>query len=231
MANNELVVNNPLKALGLEEKAKSGIRSMGLVMSRAGLGKTAILVQFALDCMLLGNKVLHVSIGETVDKTRSWYDDILALLTNGEKVDSIPEVMKSRMIMTFKESSFSREVLEERLDDLVKQDIFHPECLIIDGFDFAAADRESVQGIREFMEDRGLKMIWFSAIRHREDQRVSADGVPAPCHEIDDLFDTVLVINPEGDEMNLDILKCDECTVDPGTTLKLDPSTMLIQKA
>ncbi len=43
---------------------------MGLVMARAGLGKTAILVQFALDCMLLGNKVLHVSIGEGVDKTR-----------------------------------------------------------------------------------------------------------------------------------------------------------------
>ena len=72
MANNDLVVNNPLKALGLEEKAKGGIRSMGLVMSRAGLGKTAILVQFALDCMLLGNKVLHVSIGESIDKTRSW---------------------------------------------------------------------------------------------------------------------------------------------------------------
>jgi hypothetical protein len=230
MANNELVINNPLKALGLEEKAEGGIRSMGLVMSRPGLGKTAVLVQFALDCMLLGNKVLHVSIGETVDKTRSWYDDILALLTEGEKVESIPEVMQNRMIMTFKESSFSKAVLEERLDDLVKQEIYKPECLIIDGFDFAGADRETVQEMRSFMEQHGLKMIWFSAIRHREDERVSGDGVPAPCHEIDDLFDTVLIINPQGDEMNLDILKCEECTVDPGTSLKLDPSTMLIQK-
>jgi hypothetical protein len=230
MAKNDLVVNNPLKALGLEKKAKDGIRNMGLVMSRAGLGKTAVLVQFALDCMLVGNKVLHISIGETVDKTRSWYDDILSLLTEGETVESIPEVMQNRMIMTFKESSFSRAVLEERLDDLVQQDIYKPECLIIDGFDFAGADRETVQGMRDFMEKRGLKMIWFSAVRHREDDRVSADGVPAPCHEIDDLFDTVLVINPQENEMNLDILKCDECTVDPGTTLKLDPSTMLIQK-
>ncbi len=230
MANSELVINNPLKALGLEGKAKDGIRSMGLVMSRAGLGKTAVLVQFALDCMLLGNKVLHVSIGETVDKARTWYDDILSLLTEGEKVESIPEIMKNRMIMTFKESSFTKAVLEERLDDLVKQDIYKPECLIIDGFDFAAADRDTIQGMRDFMEQRGLKMIWFSAVRHREDDRQSAAGVPAPCHEVDDLFDTVLLINPEGDEMNLDILKCDEGTVDPGTTLKLDPSTMLIQK-
>ena len=176
------------------------------------------------------NKVLHVSIGEGVEKTRTWYDDILSLLTEGETVDSIPEVMKNRMIMTFQESSFSKAILEERLNDLVQQDIFKPECLIIDGYDFSEADRDSVQEIRNFMEQNGLKMIWFSAVRHRSDERVSADGVPAPCHEIDDLFDTVLVINPQGDEMNLDILKCDECTVDPGTTLKLDPSTMLISK-
>jgi hypothetical protein len=231
MENNELVVNNPLRALGLEDKSGSGIQAMmGLVMARAGLGKTAILVQFALDCMLLGNKVLHVSIGEGVDKTRAWYDDILSLLTDGEKIDSIPEIMKNRMIMTFKESSFSKALLEERLDDLVKQNIYKPECLIIDGYDFVNNDKESLEGLRRFMNDRGLKMIWFSAVSHRDDKRVSLDGVPAPCHEVDSLFETVLLIKPVGDSMKLDILKCDSCKLDPGTTLMLDPSTMLIKK-
>jgi hypothetical protein len=231
MGNNELKVNNPLRALGLEEKAGGGIQSMmGLVMARAGLGKTAILVQFALDCMLLGNKVLHVSIGEGVDKTRAWYDDILSLLTDGEKIGSIPEIMKNRMIMTFKESSFSKALLEERLDDLVKQNIYKPECLIIDGYDFASNDKESLEELRGFMNERGLKMIWFSAVSHREDSRVSLDGVPAPCHEVDGLFETVLLIKPVGDAMKLDILKCDSCKLDPGTTLMLDPNTMLIKK-
>jgi hypothetical protein len=203
---------------------------MGLVMARAGLGKTAILVQFALDCMLLGNKVLHVAIGEGVDKTRTWYDDILSLLTDGEKIESIPEVMKNRMIMTFKESSFSKAKLEERLDDLVQQNIYKPECLIIDGYDFESNDKKSLEELRDFMNDRGLKMIWFSAVSHRDDKRVSADGVPAPCHEVDSLFDTVLLIKPEGDSMKLNILKCDTCSVDPGSTLMLDPSTMLIKQ-
>ena len=232
MENNELIVNNPLRALGLEEKSGGGIQSMmGLVMARAGLGKTAILVQFALDCMLLGNKVLHVSIGEGVDKTRTWYDDILSLLTDGEKIDSIPEIMKNRMIMTFKESSFSKALLEERLDDLVKQNIYKPECLIIDGYDFVENDKKSLEELRNFMNERGLKMIWFSAVSHREDKRVSLDGVPAPCHEVDSLFETVLLIKPVGDAMKLDIVKCDSCKLDPGTVLMLDPSTMLIRKA
>lgn len=231
MGNNELKVNNPLRALGLENKTGNAKAMMGLVVARAGLGKTAILVQFALDCMLLGNKVLHVAIGEGVDKTRTWYDDILSLLTDGEKIESIPEIMKNRMIMTFKESSFSKALLEERLDDLVKQNIYKPECLIIDGYDFANNDKKSLEGLRDFMNDRGLKMIWFSAVSHREDKRVSLDGVPAPCHEVDSLFETVLLIKPLGDGMKLDILKCDSCKLDPGTTLMLDPSTMLIKKA
>ncbi len=227
----DLIVNNPLRALGLEGKAGGTVQSMmGLVMARAGLGKTAILVQFALDCMLLGNKVLHVSIGEGVDKTRAWYDDILSVLTDGEKIESIPEVMKNRMIMTFKESSFSKAKLEERLDDLVKQNIYKPECLIIDGYDFENNDKKSLEELRDFMKDRGLRMIWFSAVSHRGDQRVSADGVPAPCHEVAGLFETVLLIKPEGDDMKLNIVKCDSCSVDPGAVLMLDPSTMLIKQ-
>lgn len=227
---NDLVVNNPLRVLGLEERGE-GKGSMGLVMARAGLGKTAILVQFALDCMLLGNKVLHVSIGEGVDKTRTWYDDILSLLTDGEKIESIPEIMQNRMIMTFKESGFSKALFEERLDDLVKQGIYQPECLIIDGYDFENSTAESLEEFRNVMKEQGLRMIWFSAVSHRGDDRVSLDGVPAPCHEVDTLFDTVLLINPAEDEMKLDILKCDTCSIDPGTTLMLDPSTMLVKKA
>jgi hypothetical protein len=230
MVNNDLIVNNPLRALGLEEKAGTGVQSMGLIMSRAGLGKTAILVQFALDCILQGNKVLHVSIGESVDKTRAWYDDILSLLTEGEKIEMIPGIMKNRMIMTFKESAFSKAILEERLDDLVQQDIFRPECLIVDGYDFESNDKTSLEELRNFMADRGLKMIWFSATSHRGDDRVSEDGVPAPCHDVASLFETVLLIKPAGDEMELAIMKCDSSAVDPSATLTLDPSTMLVKK-
>jgi len=235
MGKEELVLNNPLRALGLEEKVKGDNQSMGLVMSRAGLGKTAILVQIALDSMLRGNKVLHVSIGESIDKARSWYNDILSLLTKGKQIENIHEViseiLRNRMIMTFKETSFSPIKLEERLDDIVKQNIYKPECLIIDGYDFNDTSRDDLISLRKFMKDQGLKMVWFSAVSHREDSRVSADGVPAPCHEVDDLFETVLMIKPENQNIFLDIVKCASCAVRAGMTLALDPSTMLIMKA
>ena len=234
MTKEDLIVNNPLRALGLGEKAKDGNQGMGLVMARAGLGKTAILVQIALDFMLRGEKVLHLSIGESVDKARSWYDDIFALTTaemqDSERKEIEPEVMRNRMIMTFKESSFSIATLEERIDDLVKQDVYKPDCLIVDGYDFGSGNLAALQSFAELMESRGLSAIWFSAVSHREDKRVSESGIPAPCHEMDDMFSSVLFINPEAEAIKLDIIKCTACEIDASAKLAFDPSTMLISK-
>lgn len=231
MGKEDLIAGNPLRVLGLDRTAEEGNQSLGLVMARAGLGKTAILVQIALDSMIRGNKVLHVSTGESIEKTRDRYDDILALTLKDQSVEDLVGVGQKRMIMTFRENVFSRAVLEERLKDLIHQDIFKPNCLIIDGYDFDGNGRQAMEELKQLMADLGISVIWFSAVSHRDDERVSADGVPAPCHAIDDLFDVVLVIKPDEELMKLDILKCAYCEVEPGTTLMLDPSTMLIKKS
>ena len=135
-------------------------------MARAGLGKTAILVQIAMDSMLRDNKVLHVAIGEDLEKTRTWYTDILALMDQEKKVENfqevVGEIMKNRMIMTFKENSFDTAKLGERMEDLAQQGIFKADCLVIDGFDFTAKDSAAaLGGLKIFMETSDLKMIWF----------------------------------------------------------------------
>ncbi len=231
MGKKELISTNPLRVLGLDNKAEEGGQNLGLVMARAGLGKTAILVQIALDSMLRGNRVLHVAIGQSIEKTRDRYDDILANLVGGLDEQTSTEISRKRMIMTFKEQVFSRTMLEERLKDLIQQDVFKPDCLIIDGYEFDENSRQAMEELKQLMADLGISVIWFSAVRHRDDERVSADGVPAPCHTIDDLFEVVLLINPQDEVMKLDILRCAYCEVEPGTTLLLDPSTMLIKKS
>jgi hypothetical protein len=226
-----LVKKNPLRVL--KTAAENG-REMGLIMARPGLGKTALLVQIALDTILMGNRVIHVSIGESIDKTRAWYDDILRHILQEHSVDRphelIDMVQRHRMIMTFKETTFTRSRLEERLNDLIMQDIFKPNCLVVDGFDFTQADRESLEEIREMADAMSLQ-IWFSAVSHRDDKRFSEIGVPAPCHEVDDLFDTVILIKPEESKIRLNVVKNkgEVCESDFG--LDLDPSTMMIKKS
>jgi hypothetical protein len=231
MQKEDLIKKNPLRVLNPLSDESLPDHRMGLVMARAGLGKTAILVQIAMDSMLRGQKVLHVSIGEDLGKAKAWYDDIFKYISEGSQLENVAEIenelMRNRMIMTFKESAFSRLKLEERLNDLVYQNIFRPDIVVVDGYDFAEVDYESIMDLKEMMAAMNVQ-VWFSALRHRDDDRVSATGVPAPCHEIDGLFDTVIILQPEQDAILLDIIK-DEYDGAAGKILNLDPSTMMVK--
>ncbi len=230
MGYEQLASQNPFQMLSIAEKRNQ----LGLVMARAGLGKTAILVQIALGCILNGNKVIHVSIGESIDKTKLWYNDILKVITQGQSGFKEAELMemvnKNRMILTFKEDAFSAPRLEERLNDLVLQNIFVPNCLVVDGFDFVNTDRSSIEDIKELTESMSLQ-AWFSAISHRGDDRFSPTGVPAPCHEIDDLFDSVILLKPESDAtIQLEVIRNSGEANNGGKALSVDPTTMLVKE-
>jgi len=234
MQKNDLADSNPLRIFAQDVDGKPVNKRMGLLVSRAGLGKTAILVQIALDSIMRDNQVLHVSVGQSLDKTRAWYDDIFKDITEGAKLEGSSElredVLRNRLIMTFKESEFSRPKLEERVNDLVYQNIFRPTCIVIDGFDFEGADRKAVADVKEMAEALDLQ-VWFSALTHRNDERKSDEGVPAPCHDVGDLFDTVVMIQPETDKPNLslNVIKDNTGCVKQGKALDLDPATYLVR--
>ena len=234
MIKEDLIKKNPLRIINPE--GANGTPRLGLVMARAGLGKTAILVQIALDSMLRGNKVLHVSIGQSLDKTRTWYDDIFKGIAASVKLDKASEIedeiMHQRMIMTFNEDSFTVAKLKERLLDLIDQDIFRPDCLLIDGFDCSKAPEDPLAEIRELMGSLNLN-IWFSAVCHRDDDRVSESGVPAPCHTTDQLFDTIILLQPQSGEKSiaLNIVKDESGASQGGKSLNLDPATLMIIEA
>ncbi len=230
MGYEQLANQNPLHALSVGKEKNQ----LGLVMARAGLGKTALLVQIALNSILQGKKVIHVSIGESIDKTRMWYEDIVKLIAEEQKVaganELIEMVARNRMIMTFKESAFSRPRLEERLNDLALQNIFKPDCIVVDGFDFENADRQILEDIKDLGESMNMQ-AWFSAICHRNDDRFSPAGVPAPCHEIDDLFDTIILLKPEPDAtILLETIRNNGTEGSSSKELRLDPTTMLVKK-
>jgi hypothetical protein len=235
MLKQDLIEKNPLRVLSPADQEQAGKPCMGLVMSRAGLGKTAILVQIALDSMLRGNKVLHVSIGQSLEKTKMWYDDIFQDIATKGKLENASEVQaeiaSQRMIMTFKEDNFGVAKLKERLNDLIDQDIFKPNCLLVDGFDCSDSPDQVLTEMRELVSELGLN-IWVSVVSHRADERISDSGVPAPCHKADQLFDIVILLKAESETKSvaLNIIKDGRGSVQDSKSLNLDPATLMIME-
>jgi hypothetical protein len=233
MLKKDLILKNPLRTLEPETGAHAAPHRMGLVIARRGLGKTALLVQFALDSLLRGNNVVHVSIGQNLDKTKAWYEDLFTELSQTYRLDHAAEVhheiARRRLIMTFTAEAFSAARLEERLNDLIYQYIFLPQSMIIDGYDFEEATQEEVRDLLDLIQAMSLT-TWFSAVRHRENTRVSAAGVPAPCDRFEDLFNTILLLDPAGESVLLKTLKDNISGAGDGRELALDPATFFVRE-
>lgn len=232
MLKEDLINKNPLRLISPVGEADSQTKKMGLVMARAGLGKTSILVQIALDNMLQGKNILHVSIGQSLEKTTVWYDDLFRDIARKNDLENLNEVqeeiMPGRMILTFNEDTFTVAKFKERLKDLIDQGLFLPACVLIDGCDDPPSQAE-LDELRRLMVKYHFD-VWFSAVNHRTDQRQSESGTPAPYHDIDGFFDTVILLEPVegGDRLELNFIQDQSGTVNTGRSLHLDPSTLLI---
>ena len=229
MLKKDLTLRNPLRLLGKENQDILSQGGFGAVLARAGVGKTAIMVQLSLETLLRGKNVLHVSLNDPVNKVSLWYREVfhnLADQYNAQQVNQLWESMlHHRFIMTFKVEGFNVPTLEERLADLAEQNIFSPDMIVIDGFPFDDDVAASLKQLKTFAEGRNLS-IWFSVRTHRHQEPLS-DGFPVELAHIADLFEVTIQLQPEGKNIHVKATKGGQTN---GSTsgLLLDPSTMLM---
>ncbi len=229
MRKNDLILRNPLRIMRAENEDILPEGGFGCVLARAGVGKTSLMVQFALNTLLRGKNVLHISLDDPVNKVCLWYEEIFRNITAQYEVTPIDDlwenILTHRFIMTFKVEGFSVPKLEERLADLTEQGIFFPQMLIIDGLPFDNTVRSSLTGLKTLAENYGLH-VWFTAIVHRYDTS-ALEGVPAFFESLSDFFNVLIRLQAHGNAVHVQVLK--GVDANERRPLLLDPSTMLIK--
>ena len=230
MVKKDLIMRHPFGLQGGETDIIAG-GEFGAVLSRAGVGKTALLVQLALNAMLRDKNVLHISMHDPVDKVTLWYKELFHHLTQRDDKSHggilLESLLPHRFIMTFKIDGFSVPKLKERLTDLVAQDIFHPHMVIIDGLTFDESIRECLADLKVLAAEQSLQ-VWFSVHTHRHED-TPAGEFPPSLRSVHDLFDVALKLQPEGTDIRLQPLKGPEQVVSSLSKLALDASSMLIK--
>jgi hypothetical protein len=230
MLKNELILKNPLRRMGYESDDILNKGEFGAVMARAGVGKTAFLVQLALNSMLREKNVLHISLDDPVKKVSLWYKEVFSRITTHYHIQQSGQlwdmVLPRRFIMTFRVEGFSVPKLEERLTDLIEQDIFKPDAMIIDGVPFEAPIQQDLADLKRLAARLGMQ-VWFTIRTHRHEDP-GPNGTPAQLMNIVHLFEVVIQLVPVGKNIQIKAFK------GPGSggdqpDLMLDPATMLIQ--
>ncbi len=232
MVKEEVTFQNPIRVLGRDADKLLSAGHFGAILARAGVGKTAFLIQVALDYLIREKNVLHVSLNDPVDKVSLWYQEVFRNITakwsRAQSQESWEMLLPHRFIMTFRAENFAVPTLDERLTDLSEQGVFSPQVLVIDGFRFDDASRSSLAALKRLIQSRSLS-TWFTVRTHRH-ETPAPDGMPAPMITVSDLFDVIIQLQPDGSEIHVNAVKGGAENTDPPKML-LDPSTLLVKNA
>jgi hypothetical protein len=230
MLKKDLILRNPLRLMGYENDDILDTGQFGAVLARAGVGKTAFLVQLSLNALLRGKNVLHISLEDPVNKVSLWYKEVFNLIAEQYEVDQIDQLWDSllphRFIMTFRVEGFSVPKLKERMADLMEQNIFSPQMIIIDGFPFGESAHQPLSELKKLV-DKHQMHGWFTIRTHRHEDP-GPDGKPLQLEQVADLFEVAIQLLPEGKEIHVKPVKGGEYFASD-LDLRLDPSTMLLK--
>lgn len=223
---------SPLRLLEKSSRKELGPGNLGVLIARAGVGKTACLIHIAFDRIFRGEKLVHVSLDETPEKVTSYYNvilyDLVKALDMEDEYELRGRIDRNRLILAYLNRSFSLDRLRANLENLAKNMDFKPDCLIVDGMDCRETSRELFGEFKHLAESVEAE-VWFSALSHRHITETNGRGIPYPCHEVDDLFSIILHLQPETSGMQLRLLKDHDHPSIPDVSLKLDPGTFLVQ--
>ena len=227
---------SPLRIL--EQCSHGGVRpgDLGVVMARAGVGKTAFLVQVGIDHALRKKKTLHVALGQDLDHVHSWYDALFDHQADSLEVsyrEARELLSRNRLIQTYQSSELDPEKLAELLRLYQNKLDFVPKAILIDGFDWKAANPADVVSQIASLKQLASTVdaeLWMSAQTQRAVTTNHPTQITAPCAVCSDHIDVAIFLEPEGRDVSIRLLKEHDNPSPSATHLVLHTDTMQISQ-
>jgi len=240
MVLNELIQRSPIRIF--EQSIEGGLKpgEIGVIASPNGVGKTSVLVQLALDKLLQGKKVIHVSftshnsLGQLNQHVPVWYNDIFDEFINKKNLDNAVEIknnlVKNRVLMSFNQDGITKNQILKSLRAMIIEGGFKADSIIVDGFDFSRMDKEIIAGVKTFAIELGVS-VWYSCSVKDEGSQYDKENIPVILNSFINNIDIVIVLQPKHDHVELTVSKDRGSIISKAMAMKLDPKTLLILEA
>lgn len=216
----------------LEKSSRKGLGrgNLGVLVARAGVGKTACLVHIAMGKLLRNERLVHASLQDSPEKVTAYYNVIFSELVQALDLtnpsDIKAQIDKNRMILAYLNQSFDLRRLKENLKNLSEKVGFVPDTLIVDGLDFSRVGVEMFEGLKKLAQEFQVE-IWFSALSKGSPDDPKVKGIPAPADRFHSLFSIIIELQPTQSAVELRLLKDHESATLLDEKVLLDPKTFL----
>lgn len=229
----EKLKRSPVRIFERATQGGLGRGNVGVVFSRPGGGKTAFLIGLAVDALLQGRKVLHISTQETIERVTAFYDHLFQMLADSvgleHRLKALLEMERNRHVLVYDRKVFSLEKLEQSVAFLKSAAAFAPSFVIMDGTPrFGKTEVWEMEGVQRLAREWEAE-VWTSSHSHREGQQFDARGVPVEIARFDAFLALIIRLESQADHVRVRILKDHDREETADVHLELDPKTLLLR--
>lgn len=225
---------SPLRILEHSSQGGLGQGKLGVIMARAGVGKTAFLIQVGLDNLLREKDVLHIALGQSLEHVQSWYDGLFDDLARATELKNREQLRRDIARKRFIYAQPGQALRPEQLDAKILLATEHlglkPSSILIDGIqweDESGTIAADLAAFKNSAERLGAE-LWLSAQTHRDETGGHPTRIPEPCSPCSDIIDMALFLEPQGHMVSVRIIKDHDNDNTDDTRLELEPGTLQI---
>ncbi len=217
---------SPLRILERSYNGEFKAGSLGVVMSTAGLGKTAFLVQIGLEQAFAGKRTFHLSLSQPSSQVRAWYRALYE--DHPHPALSWDELTAHLSILAYSDAAeFDAQALQKALAPYLQQTSEEWGALLVDDWEWRGApDQRSLElrDLKDVARWVGCP-LWMSAQTYRSQSSPLPAGIVAPCDRFEELIDLPVILEPQGPHVSVRLLNA-EPSSPTETRLSLDCDSM-----
>ncbi len=224
-------MNRPLRVFDKILDGGLGRGNIGVLVSRHGTGKLAVMTTIAIDHAMNGVETLHAVYGKSIDEVRAYDDEVLECMIEPfdlrERAEIMARVERHKQIYVWRSGEFSVERLRTTMEFLKEHAQFTPGLVELQGWpDLNAVATEDIQALKNLAIEFDTE-IWISGHTHRAD--CAENEIPPSVERLGDLISVVVALAPDGEKVDLSFLKTHSGLPHDSIHLQFNPRTMMIR--
>jgi len=185
---------------------------LGVLMARAGVGKSTCLVQLGLNHLVRGEQVLHLALGASLAQVEASYTTQLdGRLVSRDPMDRAvlhAELARQRLIVAHPEPGEVGVRLRRALGVARDGMELEPAAILVDGLDWEdepARVRTELTALREAAAEQSAA-LWLTGTTHRHRTGAHPTEMPPACRPYADLIDLGVFLEPLGEQVAVRVL-------------------------
>lgn len=173
----DVIESHPLRLLKGDDDLPKG--EVSLLLARSGVGKSAALINFALEEILEGRHVYHFSAGMPSEKTHQYYQKILGDYTRAyapDEKDSYDEAYHHFTVISYLDPNKMVSDMDTEIETLLAGTEIKPSLIVVDGLDFNEETQAHMETLNAIAGKHDVKMLSSLRIHRAGDGEVDLDG-------------------------------------------------------